>query len=132
MPSLTFVLPHWLYWTGLLFFPLIAAWLTARQMKNRPVGRPTLPFAYLFWALAGYLGIHRFYLRSAWGFIFIPFFLGIIYCNSQTLEVRDATSRTHAALQSAQAAASQAEPADKAKAEAEVQAKQREYDEAQG
>jgi TRAP-type mannitol/chloroaromatic compound transport system permease small subunit len=132
MPSLGFILPHWLYWSGLIFFPLIAAWLAARQMKNPPDGRPTYGIAYLFWALAGYLGIHRFYLRNAWGFVFIPVFLGIIYCNSQTLEVRDATSRTHAALEAAQAAAAQAEPADAAKAKADVAAMQREYDQAQG
>ena len=78
MPSISFVLPHWLYWSGLVFFPLIAAWLAARQMKDPPDGRPTYAIAYLFWALAGYLGIHRFYLRSAWGFVFIPFFLGIV------------------------------------------------------
>jgi TRAP-type mannitol/chloroaromatic compound transport system permease small subunit len=132
MPSISFVLPHWLYWSGLIFFPLIAAWLARRQLKNPPDGRPTLGIAYLFWALAGYLGIHRFYLRSAWGFIFIPFFLGIIYCNSQTLEVRDETSRTRAALEAAQVSAGQAEPADAAKAKADVAQKQREFDEANG
>jgi TRAP-type mannitol/chloroaromatic compound transport system permease small subunit len=132
MPSISFVLPHWLYWSGLIFFPLIAAWLAMRQMKNMPDGRPTYAIAYLFWALAGYLGIHRFYLRSAWGFIFIPVFLGIIYCNSQTLEVKDATSRTRAALEASQVAAAQAEPADAAKAKADVEATQREFDEAQG
>jgi TRAP-type mannitol/chloroaromatic compound transport system permease small subunit len=132
MPSISFILPHWLYWSGLVFFPLIAAWLAAKQMKNPPDGRPTYAIAYLFWALAGYLGIHRFYLRSAWGFVFIPVFFGIIYCNSQTLEVRDATSRTRAALEAAQASAGQAEPADAAKAKAEVEAKQREFADAQG
>ena len=53
MPSLGFILPHWLYWSGLIFFPLIAAWLTRRQMKDPPDGRPTYAITYLFWALAG-------------------------------------------------------------------------------
>jgi TRAP-type mannitol/chloroaromatic compound transport system permease small subunit len=132
MPSLPFILPHWLYWSTLIFFPLIAAWLAAKQMRNPPDGRPVLGIAYLFLALAGYMGIHRFYLRSAWGFIFIPFFLGIVYCNSQTLEVRDATSRTHAELEAATAALAQAESADKAKAEADVRTKQIAYDQAKG
>ncbi|HVZ43297.1 MAG TPA: TRAP transporter small permease subunit [Ramlibacter sp.] len=132
MPSISFVLPHWLYWSGLIFFPLIAAWLARRQMENPPDGRPTYPIAYLFWALAGYLGIHRFYLRSAWGFVFIPFFLGIVYCNAQTLQVRDETSRTRAALEAVQDAAGQADPADAAKAKAEVEAKQRDFDRAKG
>ena len=32
------------------------------------------------------MGLHRFYLKSWWGFVFIPFFLAILYCNG---EVRD-------------------------------------------
>ena len=99
MPSLTFVMPHWLYWCGLAFFPLIAAYLTARQRRNPPDSRPSLFIAYLFWLLAGYMGIHRFYIRSAWAFIFIPAFLAIIYCTSQVREVRDDMSRTFAAME---------------------------------
>jgi len=130
MPSLNFVLPHWLYWSGLLFFPLVAAWLASRQLRNPPDGRPTYGIAYLFWLLAGYLGIHRFYLRSAWGAVFIPVFLGIVFCNQQVRDVRDATSRTHAALEQAQTTAAQADPADAARARADVQARQVEFDEA--
>ena len=127
MPSLPFILPHWLYWSGLLLFPLVAAWLAMRQLKNPPDGRPTYGIAYLFWLLAGYMGIHRFYLRSVWGFVFIPVFLGIIYCNNRVHDVRDDTSRTFAALESAEASASQADPADRAKAQAEVAVKKQEY-----
>jgi len=133
MPSLGFVLPHWLYWSGLVLFPLIAAYLASRQLKKPQDGRPSLAIAYLFWLLAGYLGIHRFYLRSAWGFVFIPFFLGIVYCNAQVRDVRDDTSRTFAAMESAQTALAQAQPAaggDAAaldKARAELAAREREY-----
>ncbi len=134
MPSLTFILPHWLYWSGLLLFPLVAGFFAVRQLRNPPDGRPTLGIAYFFLVLAGYLGIHRFYLRSAWGIVFIPLFLGVVYCNSQVHEVRDDTSRTFAALEAAQNDLKQAEPAaggDAAgyeKAKADVQAKQRDYD----
>ncbi len=31
MPSLNFVLPHWLYWAGLLLFPLFAMVMVARH-----------------------------------------------------------------------------------------------------
>jgi TRAP-type mannitol/chloroaromatic compound transport system permease small subunit len=102
MPSLTFVLPHWLYWSGLLIFPLIAGYLAARQRKNPPGYKPSLFIAYLFWLLAGYLGIHRFYIRSAWAFVFIPVFLAIVYCTSQVRDVRDEDSRTFAAMEQAQ------------------------------
>ena len=104
MPSLTFVMPHWLYWGGLVFFPLIAAYLLARQRANRPDSRPSLFIAYMFWLLAGYLGIHRFYIRSAWALVFIPAFIGIVYCTSQVREVRDDLSRTFAALGEAHSA----------------------------
>ena len=132
MPSLGFILPHWLYWSSLLVFPLLAGWLAARQLKRPLDGRPVLGIAYLFWLLAGYLGIHRFYLRSAWGFVFIPVFLAIIYCNAQSRDVREDTSRTFAAFRAAQVAVSQADPADAAKVRAELAARQREYEQAKG
>jgi TRAP-type mannitol/chloroaromatic compound transport system permease small subunit len=110
MPSLSFVLPHWLYWATLLIFPLIAMYLMSRQQRHPPDQRPTLFIAYLFWFLSGYLGIHRFYLRSAWGVIFIPVFLIIIYCNTQIRDVRDDESRTFAAMEQAQSAVERARP----------------------
>ena len=90
MPSLSFVMPHWLYWAGLLLFPLVAAILVRRQLRSPPRAGPSLFIAYLFWLTAGYIGIHRFYVRSAVGFVFIPVFLFVIYCNTQIREVRDA------------------------------------------
>ncbi|HVN35531.1 MAG TPA: TRAP transporter small permease subunit [Casimicrobiaceae bacterium] len=108
MPSLTFVMPHWLYWSGLIFFPLIAAYSLSRQRANPPDTRPSLFIAYMFWLLAGYLGIHRFYIRSAWAFVFIPAFIGIVYCTSQAREVRDDLSRTFAAMEESQTAVASA------------------------
>jgi TRAP-type mannitol/chloroaromatic compound transport system permease small subunit len=102
MPNLNFILPLWLYWAGLLIFPLIAMYLVARQRRHpRPPG-PSLFVGYLFWLTAGFLGTHRFYLRSAWGLIFIPVFLGVLFTNSVSRDVRDDDSRTFAALQHAQ------------------------------
>src|SRR5690242_8646651 len=138
MPSLTFIMPHWLYWAGLLIFPLIATYLVRRQMRRPPHARPALFIAYLFWLTAGFIGIHRFYLRSALGFVFIPVFLFIIYCNTQLREVRDDTSRTFAALEQAQHAAEIAKPtapnptpeaaAEYQRADADAKQKRREYD----
>jgi len=138
MPTLTFVMPHWLYWAGLLVFPLIASWLVRRQLQKPPDSRPSLFIAYLFCLTAGFLGIHRFYLRSALGIIFIPVFLFIIYCNAEVREVRDDTSRTFAALEQAQNGARIAKPeADQVtpetsaayeRAQAEVKQRQGEFD----
>ena len=96
MPALNFVLPHWLYWSGLLVFPLVAMYLVRRQ-RARAVGPRIYPFlAYLFWLTAGYAGMHRFYLRSAWGFVFIPVFLAILYGNGELRDAREDVSRTRA------------------------------------
>ncbi len=110
MPGLSFVLPHWLYWVTVLVFPAIAFYFVRRQQRNPPDRRPSLSIAYLFWLLAGFLGIHRFYLRSGLGFVFIPVFLAILYCNGQVREVRDDESRTYAALEQAQVAVERAQP----------------------
>lgn len=112
MPSLNFILPHWLYWGGLLLFPLVAMYLVAKQRKRGTAPEPTYFTAYLFWLTAGFAGIHRFYLKSwKWGILFIPLFLGVVYCNDQIREVQDDVSRTFAALEQSHRAVELATPA---------------------
>lgn len=96
MPALTFVLPHWLYWSGLIVFPLIAMWLVRRQERRGPGPRPSSFLAYLFWLCSGFLGLHRFYLRNLWGFVFIALFVGVLYSNGHIHEERENVSRTRA------------------------------------
>jgi TRAP-type mannitol/chloroaromatic compound transport system permease small subunit len=103
-------MPHWLYWAGLIVFPLIALYLVRRQLRNPLPSGPSLFIAYLFWLTSGFMGIHRFYLRSALGFVFIPVFLVILYCNAEVREVRDETSRTFAALEQANTTVLQTKP----------------------
>ena len=71
MPTLNFVLPHWMYWGGLLFFPLLSMYLVAKQRRDGAPREPILFNAYVFWLTAGFAGLHRFYLRSLWGFLFV-------------------------------------------------------------
>ena len=66
MPNLNFVLPHWLYWGTLIVFPLVAIFLVKRQLQRGAPRGPSLFIAYLFWLCSGFLGLHRFYLRSLW------------------------------------------------------------------
>ena len=111
MPSLNFVLPHWMYWGGLLLFPLVAMYLVARQKKRGAAPEPTYFTAYLFWLTAGFAGVHRFYLKSwKWGFLFIPFFLGVVYCNDRVRDAREDLSRTYAALEESHRALELATP----------------------
>jgi TRAP-type mannitol/chloroaromatic compound transport system permease small subunit len=97
MPNLNFVLPHWLYWGALIFFPLVAMYLVKRQRRLGAPRGPSLFIAYLFWLCAGFVGLHRFYLRSVWGFAFLPVFLLILYSNGTIRDLREDVSRTHAA-----------------------------------
>ncbi|MBX6327328.1 MAG: TRAP transporter small permease subunit [Pseudolabrys sp.] len=101
MPSLPFVLPHWLYWGTLILFPFVAWYLVERQRKRGVPRGPSRFIAYLFWLTAGFVGLHRFYLKSAWGFVFIPVFLAILYVNGEIRDAREDVSRTRAALESA-------------------------------
>ena len=101
MPSLNFVLPHWLYWGTLIVFPLVAIYLVKRQLQRGAPRGPSLFIAYLFWLCSGFLGLHRFYLKSLWGFAFIPVFLVILHVNGNIRDHREDVSRTHAAHESA-------------------------------
>jgi TRAP-type mannitol/chloroaromatic compound transport system permease small subunit len=109
MPSLNFVLPHWLYWGTLGVFPLIAFYLVARQKRRGVPEGPSLFVGYLFWLCAGFLGLHRFYLRSGWGLMFIPVFLAILYTTGQIRDAREDLSRTRANFEFAQRSVSRAE-----------------------
>jgi TRAP-type mannitol/chloroaromatic compound transport system permease small subunit len=115
MPTLNFILPHWMYWAGLLLFPLVAMYLVAHQRRRGAPREPILFNAYLFLVTAGFAGIHRFYLKSWWGFAFVPLFAAIVYCNAEVREVRDDVSRTFAALEQARTGLAQAQPLDAAK-----------------
>ena len=110
MPSLHFVLPHWLYWGTLAVFPLVAWVLVARQHRRGAPKGPSLFIAYLFWLCAGMFGLHRFYLRSLWGFVFIPILLVILHFNGQIRDAREDVSRTRSAFESAQIAFDRAKP----------------------
>jgi TRAP-type mannitol/chloroaromatic compound transport system permease small subunit len=123
MPNLNFILPHWLYWGALLAFPLLAMYLVRRQQRHGPPREPILFTAYLFWLTAGFMGLHRMYLKSWWGLAYVPVFAALLYCGSQEREVREDVSRTYAALERAQTAASVAKPESEAAAgDAERQA----------
>src|SRR3954464_951057 len=114
MPSFTFVLPHWVYWGILLLFPLVAMYMVARQRRLGAPREPILFNAYLFWLTSGFMGLHRMYLKSWWGFLYVPFFVVVLYCNGEVRDSREDVSRTTAELEQAQRAVKVAEPIDAA------------------
>lgn len=81
MPSIGFVLPHWLYWLGLAVFPLIAMAL-ARVQKPASSESYSMPTAYFVWLVGGFLGLHRLYLKNVWGMAYWPLFAIILFASS--------------------------------------------------
>lgn len=92
MPSLTFVLPHWLYWSGLVLFPLLAIYMVRRTERRPAGGGISLALAYMLLVTGGFVGLHRFYLRNWLGALYLPLFGGILYANIQFRAFRNAMS----------------------------------------
>jgi len=101
MPSLTFVLPHWLYWAGLIVFPIVAMVMVRRQAGRRVDGYST-GIAYLVWVTGGILGLHRFYLRSMLGLLYLPLFVFILYANAEQRAAREVLSESTNRVEQAQ------------------------------
>lgn len=93
MPSIGFVLPHWLFWSSLVVFPLVAWAMVARTRNVRNDGQANNFLAYLFWLTAGFLGMHRFYLKSVWGFVYLPLFAVVVWGGHLYGEAREDLSK---------------------------------------
>jgi len=92
LPSLTFQLPHPVYWLGLALFPPLAMWLVARAGQREP-RRLSTAIAYLLWATGGLAGLHRFYLRSNLaGLVYVLLFVLILVANSLGTDARNVKS----------------------------------------
>jgi len=92
LPSLTFVMPHAVYWLVLGLFPLIAMRLvkTTERTRHKRISRP---IAYLLWAWGGIAGLHHFYLRSiVTGFVYVALFVLVLLGNSYTTDARNVKS----------------------------------------
>lgn len=94
LPNLTFQMPHWMYWGALALFPLFALAMYYREKLREPDHRPNLPTALLLLVTGGYVGLHRFYLRSfRWGFVFIVLFMLVLFGNGQAETARNEFSK---------------------------------------
>jgi len=94
LPDITFVLPHWIYWAGIFGFPLIAAYLVQRAERERS-GRPvTLSVGYMFLITAGFVGLHRLYLKAPkLAFALIAMFFLVLHGSSNGAVEREAVSK---------------------------------------
>ena len=102
MPSLTFVLPHWLYWAGLLLFPLIAMYLVARQRRAAAAARAHRSSSPIC-SGSRRASRHAPFLpaRAGGASSSFPSFSSILYCNA---EVRESPRRRLAHVRRARAA----------------------------
>lgn len=93
MPELNFVLPHWLYWGGLILFPLFLL-VIHRNLRKKDSDSPTisLPLGYFLLLSGGFIGMHRLYLKSRWALAFITLFIVILVINVQVRDARDGLS----------------------------------------
>lgn len=99
MPSVNFVLPHWLYWLGLIVFPLVAMYLARRAKTTKTSDGHSLGTAYFVWVVGGFLGLHRLYLRNIWGLAFWPLFALILYASGVERDARIVYSEATASLE---------------------------------
>ena len=90
MPALDFTLPHWLYWVGLIAFPLVAMVL-ARRPRRGPAGY-SIGLGYMILVTGGIIGLHRLYLRSLLGLLYIPVFVFVLYANGRETDARSTLS----------------------------------------
>lgn len=106
MPSISFILPHWVYWGTLIVFPLVAM-IMARRTKTTGYSNP---IAYMILVSGGILGLHRLYLRNMWGLLYLPVFFVILFANSQGQLAREAESQAANEVSSAQRVIERLEP----------------------
>lgn len=95
MPNLDFVLPHWMYWGGLLLFPLLAMFMLRNYKSGEEPDRSaSLTISYFLLITAGFIGMHRLYLKNFLGFLFIPIFIALLVSNSNSSETRIGVSNS--------------------------------------
>ncbi len=100
-----------MYWFGLIAFPLIAAFMYRRQRLRPPAMMTSLPIAYFLWLTGGFVGLHRFYVRSYWGVLYAPILIGILYANFRERLALDGVSKARFDFDGSQLALDRAQAA---------------------
>ncbi|MDH5324866.1 MAG: TRAP transporter small permease subunit [Gammaproteobacteria bacterium] len=111
MPEINFVLPHWLYWAGLVLFPLTAMVLFRKAKPSDTNVTLSLPLAYFLLLTGGFIGVHRLYLKSILTLVFVTLFCSVLAVN---VEVRQARNDLSSALNDIQLAELKLQRAEKA------------------
>ena len=89
MPEISFVLPHWLYWSGLILFPLMAMVLFRKAALKQSIEPLSLSLGYFLLVVGGIFGVHRLYLKCSWALAFIVLFPSLLVVNVEVRSMRD-------------------------------------------
>ena len=89
MPEISFILPHWVYWGGILAVPVLLFFAVRHFPRRETEADLSLPLAYFFWLVGGFMGIHRLYLKNAGAAIFIAFFVAVLIGNHEARLARN-------------------------------------------
>lgn len=92
MPEINFILPHWLYWGGLILLPLATFFIYKRTAEKKPSAPVSLSLGYFLLITGGFIGVHRLYLKSTWALVFIALFASIQAVNIEVRDARDQLS----------------------------------------
>ncbi len=106
MPSIDFILPHWLYWGTLIVFPVVAMVMARRRQTSGY----SLPIGYMILVTGGLLGLHRLYMRNLWGLLYLPVFFLILVGNAQERNAREVQSEARNVVKVAERILERAEP----------------------
>ena len=93
MPELSFVLPHWLYWSGLVIFPLVTLLIYRKIKPSGTSSSYSLALGYFILLIGGFIGVHRMYVKSKWALVFVAVFISILLVNAQVRDTRNELSR---------------------------------------
>lgn len=92
MPDITFILPHWIYWGGIFAVPAFMMAARRRGVDRTSAPAASLTTAYFFWAVGGFVGLHRLYFKNWGAALFIALFVSVIWCNHEARQTRNAHS----------------------------------------
>lgn len=83
MPNIGFVLPHFLYWLGVVTIPLVVMFFVYKHKDKQAVTKKQTAIAYLFLLCGGFMGLHRLYLKNIYALVYIALFLSVLLVNQQ-------------------------------------------------